>query len=125
MSLKLLNHANPETAGKTTLFLSAGLLFLIAIVSSLFLDDLRILIIPFVVIVFFAGLARPLQLFFLLLASLPFSTEYVFPSGLGTDLPDEPLMWMMSLVFIAVCLPRAMPHVKKTLSHPVIFLLLT
>jgi O-antigen ligase len=38
------------------------------------------------------------SVFFLLLASLPFSIEYQFPNGFGTDLPTEPLT--VGLMFI-------------------------
>jgi O-antigen ligase len=34
--------------------------------------------------------------FFLLLASLPFSVEIMLSSSLGTDLPSEPLMWLLT-----------------------------
>lgn len=42
--------------------------------------------------------------FWLLLFSIPFSTEVSLPGGLGTDLPSEPLMWVifgLSIVFLA------------------------
>jgi O-antigen ligase len=39
------------------------------------------------------------QLFFLLLLCIPFSVEYTFPNGFSTDLPTEPLMLGLMLVY--------------------------
>lgn len=41
------------------------------------------------------------KLFFLMIASIPISTEVTLPGGLGTDLPSEPLMWLLTLAGIA------------------------
>lgn len=40
------------------------------------------------------------KLYFLLLICIPFSTEVYFPGGIGTDLPSEPLIVGLMLVYI-------------------------
>ena len=62
--------------------------------------------------------------FWLLLFSIPFSAEVSLPGGLGTDLPSEPLMWLilgLSVVFVI----RNGPLLSaRTLRHPISLLLL-
>lgn len=43
-------------------------------------------------------------LYYLLFLSLPFSVEYYLPNGLGTDLPTEPLMWVITGVSLLIFL---------------------
>lgn len=46
------------------------------------------------------ALKHPNLLYGLLLLSIPLSTEVMITESLGTDLPDEPLMWLLTLVMI-------------------------
>ena len=63
-------------------------------------------------------------LFFLLIASIPFSFEYHFSASLGTDLPDEPLMVIVSFVFLAAWIYRPSLLSPKVFHHPIILLLI-
>ena len=47
-----------------------------------------------------AGLRNIHFVYFLLIASFPFSTELQLTETLGTDFPDEPLMWFLSLLIV-------------------------
>lgn len=47
-----------------------------------------------------AGLRNIHFIYFLLVACIPFSTELQLTETLGTDFPDEPLMWFLSLLVI-------------------------
>jgi O-antigen ligase len=57
--------------------------------------------IPFVLLLYYFGWQHWQLVFFMLVASLPWSVEYNFNPSLGTDLPDEPLMWLTATFFIA------------------------
>ncbi|MCU0381125.1 MAG: O-antigen ligase family protein [Chitinophagaceae bacterium] len=63
-----------------------------------------------------AGLAlrSPGNLYFLLLATIPLSAEVMLTETLGTDLPDEPLMWLLSplLVLYAVIYRKRIAEIK-------------
>ena len=61
--------------------------------------------------------------FYLLLFSLPLSIEFSFSSSLGTDLPTEPLMIGLMLVFCAAWFNNRKIVSKEFLSHPLMFLL--
>lgn len=41
------------------------------------------------------------RIFYLLMAAIPLSTEVNLPGGFGTDLPSEPLMWLLTVCAIA------------------------
>ena len=50
------------------------------------------------------------KIFFLLIATLPLSTEIYLPNGFGTDLPAEPLMVLMMGVFLLYTLKNKLHH---------------
>ncbi|HET9824818.1 MAG TPA: hypothetical protein VFP87_05760, partial [Chitinophagaceae bacterium] len=78
---------------------------------------------PFGLLLAYFGWQQPQFIFFLLIFSLPWSFEYNINSSLGTDLPDEPFMWLATALFIAY----AFFYPEKILSgwrHPLVFLLL-
>ncbi|MEO6613027.1 MAG: O-antigen ligase family protein [Chitinophagaceae bacterium] len=80
-------------------------------------------VIPFAGLLFFAGWDHKEMIFYLLLFSLPFSIEYNFSPGLGTDLPDELLMIFVSFLFLAYGLYSPTLLSKKIWQHPLIICL--
>lgn len=62
--------------------------------------------------------------FFLLLACLPISTEIQLPSGLGTDLPTEPLMIGLMLVYGLYVIQNGRRMDSRFIRHPITLLLL-
>lgn len=58
--------------------------------------------------------------YFLLILSIPFSTELNFSGNLSTDFPDEQLMWLLSLLSVFYILYK--PAVLGGL-HPLLFIL--
>jgi O-antigen ligase len=63
-------------------------------------------------------------IYFLLLASIPISTEYYLPGGLGTTLPTEPLMVGLMLVLVLWGIRHARELRLDALLHPLTLLLL-
>lgn len=63
-------------------------------------------------------------LYILLIASIPFSVEIYLPGGLATDLPTEPLMWMLMGVTVIYALLNLNRLNLKPLSHPLTILLI-
>ena len=51
-----------------------------------------------VALILWIGLMDIRHIYFLLLATIPFSAEIDLTATLGTDLPDEPLMWFMTIL---------------------------
>jgi O-antigen ligase len=59
--------------------------------------EVYLLMIPMVLLACIVLAQHPRYLFYLLIASIPWSFEFNFDQNLGTDLPDEPLMLLASL----------------------------
>jgi O-antigen ligase len=76
------------------------ILFLISVAGALVSGKFLLLGAVPVILILVTGFTRPSFIFFLLLFTIPLSTEYQFSSSLGTDLPDETLMWLLSPVLL-------------------------
>ena len=63
------------------------------------------------------------QIFFFLVAFLPLSTEIYLPGGLGTDLPTEPLMVGLLLVYILFAIKHFNRLDASFFLHPITLLL--
>jgi O-antigen ligase len=62
--------------------------------------------IPALVLSVYLLLQYPVVLFYLLVASIPWSVEYHFSNALGSDLPDEPLMLLAAFAALTLLLIR-------------------
>lgn len=104
-------------------FIFFSLLFLGGLVGAITSSLYWLGIIPFVILFFYLGWQCKELIFYALIFSLPWSIEYSFNSSLGTDLPDEPLMWLTTILFLAyaVTLP---PASRARFRHPLLSLLL-
>jgi O-antigen ligase len=71
----------------------------VSLLSAVALESPFPMAIPAALLLFFVAISDYKSLFFLLLASLPFSVEYQFPNGYGTDLPSEPLIVGLMLIY--------------------------
>jgi O-antigen ligase len=105
-------------------FYTASFFIISCIVGAILVDNLHILLLPVCVI----GLAlfmddyRPLYL--LLLAVIPFSAEFYFEGvGLGTDLPSEPLMILLTGFVLFTWMRRKFSLPKYYITHIVMILL--
>lgn len=99
-------------------------LFIVFIAAAVYTEQYLLIIIPFAVIVFFVSWQNMNAVFYLLLLSLPFSFEYNFTSSLGTDIPDEFLMLLVSLIFFCYAVYSPASFSKKLLQHPLIIFLI-
>lgn len=110
----------------TSYMLFAGLaaLFLIAAGFSVYTGNYLLAATPFLFLLLYAGWQFKELIFFLLLVSLPFSVEYQFTSGLGTDLPDEPLMLFTAFLYLVYWIYKPETISKKDIQHPLLLLLL-
>lgn len=78
---------------------STSYLFPVLIVISslicIIAHDLIWMMIPFAILFIWLSIGKVHWIYFLLIASIPFSTEVDIPGGLSTDFPDEILMWWL------------------------------
>lgn len=104
-------------------FLLLGSIFLLCMGLAVYTEQYAWAAIPFLLAGFSAAKDYPGLFFSILLVSLPFSMEFSFSSTLGTDLPDEPLMILISMVSLAMWISQSPQERKAAVQHPLIFLL--
>lgn len=91
----------------------------LCLAAAVLLDAWALAVIPFALLLFYV---EPRVVFFLLVISIPFSFEYNFSPALGTDVPDEALMWMVSFLFFGWLLYRPASLPGDAWSHPLVLL---
>ena len=106
------------------LFGLSALVFALTAAFAVFTEFYILIVLPFALLLFYTGWKWSMPLFFLLLFSLPFSFEYGFSSGLGTDFPDELMMVLVAFIFLARWLYSPDLIAAKTLQHPLLLLLM-
>jgi O-antigen ligase len=67
---------------------------------------------------------RPVSLFYLFFFLLPFSIEIYLPNGLGTDIPSEPLMLVLTGLSIILFLQNVNKIKKEYFTHPISLILI-
>ncbi len=102
-------------------FLAA--IFILSAASAIYTDQYLLLVIPFSVLFFYFGWLNRNTVFYLLLICLPFSFEFSFSESLGTDVPDEMLMLLVSFVFFAYWVYHYKSIVRELKFNPLLFLL--
>lgn len=114
----------PIVHREKSLFALLALLFIAFVSLAAFTDFYLLAALPFLCLLFCAGWHYKNFIFFLLLFSLPLSFEYHFTASLGTDIPDEWLMLLVSFLFLAGWIYSPALIDKKSLQHPLLVILL-
>ena len=106
-------------------FFWAGVsLCLLLFLVSYYTEKMWMMALPFGVVLAWLCVTDFKQVFYLLLFCIPFSMEQELPGGLATDLPDEPLMWLLTGIFGVFAL-RNWPNMRGSyLRHPLTIILL-
>jgi len=94
-----------------------------SIFSAIAMDELMLLGLPFIFILGFITIVDFEKIFWLLMISLPISTEFDVTHSLATDLPTEPLIAGLSLVTLIYLAGHPDKINVKALRHPVMILL--
>lgn len=79
--------------------------------------------IPLLLIFFFVSVLDFSWLFWLLLACIPVSTEITFSNGLGTDIPTEPLIIALMLIYLTYLVRHSSVYPADFFRHPISLLL--
>ena len=110
------------------LFITASLIFIISLIIALFTHKFLWLIIPFIWIlfplVFKYTVSFTEQLFWLMVIVLPLSTELNVTDSLGLDFPDEPLLMLLTGIFVVKCIytPEIFP--SAIIKQPLFLILI-
>lgn len=101
-----------------------GALFLVCLLLAIFFQQGIFLALPYTVLFLFASLYHPKAAWFLLIVTLPLSTEIVFNDMLGTDMPDEPIMIWLTALFGLLLLSGQLKGTQNLLKSPVLFFII-
>ncbi len=104
-------------------FLGFSALTLLALFTALAMDWYFLLLLPAALLLTWLLVVDVRLVFFLLLACIPLSTEVALPNGLGTDLPSEPLMWLLTATVGLFALRHGWRHPLFQWRHPLSLLL--
>ncbi len=103
---------------------SFGILCIVASVLAIRYNMVVFYALPLAVLVAVVAIIDFKKLYFLLVATIPFSVEIYLPGGLATDLPSEPLMWILMGVSFIYFLLNLDKLDFRPLRHPLTLLLL-
>ena len=103
-------------------FLLLAVTFLGFIILASITSLYWLVLIPFFLLFFYTGWQYSQIIFYLLIFLLPWSIEYSISSSLSTDLPDEPIMWLTTVLFLAYFAFTSSEVLSKA-KHPLIVLL--
>src|SRR5688500_16583534 len=106
-------------------FTGFAILFFLSLAFAIYFSAYWLILIPFGLVLFYIGWQSWHLLFWLLIATLPWSFEYQFTPTLGTDLPDEPLMLITSFFILLNCASQPTQVNTAIWRHPLVILLLT
>jgi len=114
-------HSKSQASGLW--WFTAGL-FLLSLAASIWLEKSWILGIPFAWIFTYATILNIKIPFYILLATIPLSTETSFENGFSTDLPAEPLTVYLMFIYFAYVLQQMRTMSSRFFLHPISLLLL-
>ncbi|PZR27262.1 MAG: hypothetical protein DI535_11470 [Citrobacter freundii] len=114
----------PALKYNNSIFFFASVFFLLILGVAIYTEKYYLLAIPFAVLIFLSGWRSLSFAFGLLIASIPFSTEFQFSETLGTDLPDEMLMLLVSVLSLLYAAQNGKSLIRL-FSHPLLLCLLS
>jgi O-antigen ligase len=106
------------------LFWVLGAITALSICYAINAGEELLLGIPFALILLYQTLINYRPIYFLLFATIPISTEFYFSNGLSTDLPSEPLIVGLMLVYVLQVIARPDLINGKFFRHPLTLFLL-
>jgi O-antigen ligase len=106
------------------IFLIYGAVILLSIFAGIATGWYFLAGVPAVLLLAYLCIVDFRTVFYLLLLFIPLSTEVYLPNGFGTDLPTEPLIVGLMLVYFIYVLPKGREMNTGFLRHPLTLLLL-
>jgi O-antigen ligase len=106
-----------------TLTNAFGAVTLLAICAGIATENLALLLAPAAILVVCLAILDFKILYYLLFFCIPLSIEIELPGGLSTDLPTEPLMWLITACTVIWLLRHWHTANMAYLRHPITILL--
>ena len=112
------------TDNQSVLLKIFGLVVLLSIFFGVYTEMYFLFGIPAFLLVVYLCIVDFSKIFYCLIACIPFSIEIALPGGFGTDLPTEPLMVGLMLVYLVFAISQGKKMNAGYLLHPISLLLL-
>jgi O-antigen ligase len=106
------------------LFWVIGSLTALSVWGYLVLDEELLLALPFILILAYQTFVNYKVIYFLLFSTIPVSTEVFLSNGLSTDLPSEPLIIGLMLIYLLQALSKPELIDGKFWKHPLTLIIL-
>ncbi len=106
------------------LFLGYASSIVICILAAMFFETLVPLLFPLALVLAFQVLVDYEKIYLLLFLCIPLSTEVFLTDHLATDLPTEPLIVGLMLIYFLVVISNPLQINPKYIKHPLSMLLL-
>lgn len=123
MPINTLKYADKLTDKQIILWF--GMLCILASVLAIGFDNYLFYGLPIGIITLATTFLDFKKIYYLLFASIPFSVEIYFSGGLATDIPTEPLMWLLMGVSLAYFFINIRKIDIAPLRHPISLLIIT
>lgn len=107
-----------------SLFYAFGALILLTLFISIYTENYFLVLVPPALLFVLLSVYDIKLIYFLLLFTIPLSTEVQLPNGFATDFPTEILIGGMMVLFFAYVLSSPGTFDIRFLKHPLIFLVL-
>jgi len=121
---KLQAHTWNQETQQSWLLWGYGAMVVLCIFAAVATGFYALVGLPMLLLLGYLSLVDFEKVFYLLLFSIPLSTEVYLPGGLGTDLPTEPLMILLMLIGGVYLLRHGRALNAAFLRHPITLLLL-
>ncbi|MCP3929695.1 MAG: O-antigen ligase family protein [Bacteroidetes bacterium] len=99
-------------------------MLILSVFTAIITEEYLLMAFPAVVMIAYLCVVDFRMVFFLLVASIPLSTEYYFPNGFSTDLPTEPLMIGLMGAYLLYVLKNGKKLSSAFFRHPITLILL-
>lgn len=113
-------HALSST---TVLFIGLTLVIIASILLGVITEEYLLFGLPVVYLGVYLAIVDFRKIFYLLLASIPLSTELELPGGFGTDFPAELLLIGLMLIYFLYLLKNGWQLGSRFFKHPITLLL--
>jgi O-antigen ligase len=107
---------------RTSVQIGFGTFFIACLLAAIWWQTGAVIVLPFALLFLMAAFYFPGAAWYLLIFSLPLSGEINFSEALGSDIPDEPVMMVMTVIFLFALLSGHLRNTAQLVKHPVFFL---
>lgn len=115
---------NPQLNRRSVaLFLAFGAIVIASLLGAFALKQPALVAIPIAVLITFIAVHDIRSIYLILFVAIPMSVELDFQGGLSTNMPSEPLMIGLMLIFIFYIVQHPGQISYRFLMHPLILLL--